>query len=216
MEIEEIRRMIASCMETDDLDNFDLLEESIRQGNIKLEDLYSLKAELNSTRDESNDSLCEMNIERVKVLNEYYELCKKLKIIDAYDERLKNSGSSLIIPSLGTLVSATIYKVFSVSNAKDLIISFLVALMGIAVVDLVAFNGRRVALENELEQFGDLDELMMRKYDTNERDRGLYEVISELESKASAAFFCETRIDNVIDDLEDSIENKEAKEYIKA
>lgn len=211
MELGNAEKIIDSCMEDQEGEVLDAFEKMLREKSMTLEELYILKDEIRDFNDEQASLVSEMYLARRKATDEYYEIAKKLKKINSFEKDKKKAAESLKLPTFLFVTLIMALKATSTTNLRELLVSFLSVILATAIVNPITYSKRKLTLINNLEKIGDLDDLMMRYYDASERDRGYYDAYDIAKDKSRVAEFCEARVDNVIDDLED----EEALQYIR-
>lgn len=213
MTMEEIKGLVSPCMESQNFDDFDLLENSLLEGDFSLNELNLLCDELYEMTVEKGYLADESFSKNNDAIAEYEKVSQMLEQLDRYEKDKKNIVKKLILPSIATMITTMAYKIVNTSDLKDLLISFSSVILSIATVGSVTYNRRRMSLIGELEKIGDLDELFMKRYDALEREKTFSTMAADFNEQAKLAYICQLRVENVIDEKE---EEEEVKEFVKS
>lgn len=213
MTMEEIKGLVSHCMESQNFDDFDLLENSLQEGDFSLNDLNLLCDELYEMTVEKGYLADESFSKNNDAIAEYEKVSQMLEQLGRYEKDKKNIVKKLILPSIATMITTMAYKIVNTSDLKDLLISFSSVILAIATVGSVTYNRRRMSLIDELEKIGDLDELFMKRYDALEREKIFSTMAADFNEQAKLAYICQLRVENVIDEKE---EEEEVKEFVKS
>lgn len=206
-----IKKLIKDCIESQDFDCLDRLEDFIRNDDVTLAELYYFRDDLEVLREKNTLLANELFLERSKVVDEYYAFSKELKKLDKYEDERCSNEHCIVFNSI--FVGLVLMAMKAGIDVSEFVASLPVIIMGTTVVGGVTLNRRRLQLNNGLETIGDLDDLVMKRYNASERDKGIYDAMTKYEDIARYAFFCQEKINDVILERE-SLE--EAKEYKKA
>lgn len=212
MTINDIREKVSSCTEKLDAETLNKIENGVIVGDISLEELYNIKEEIFALKESYIYIENELIKERELSFCEYYDLLDELKKLDSYENNRNNGMEKLITPSIvaniGVILSQLSVRI-SLSNILKMLLS-----TGIftVVIDTILYRINCSKINRDLEKLGDLDDLLLRKYDAFERNKGLSGLLIKIDDKARCAVSNESMIEGLIDGL---ASEEKAKEYIK-
>ncbi len=208
MDYEIIKKKL---IESIDFLNRDFLIE-IQNNDLTLDELLSLKKEINKFLEDNTEKKKNLQIERENVVAESRLTTEMLERLEVYEDDKDNVTVKLLKL---TIKVDLLIMVCGVSRGIDLI-SSLQSLSVIVptslLIDLLAYNKAKLKIIKELETLGDLDELLMRQYNSHEKYKVIYDMMVELDDKARCAILYGREIDLLI---EKESQKEENKEYVK-